>query len=55
MAALDTTRGVPCAILIRKGNPQLQTAINRALADLKADGSYARISEKFFGKNDVSR
>ncbi len=36
-------------VLIRKGNPELQQAINQALADIKADGTYKQISEKYFG------
>lgn len=36
-------------MLIRKGNPELQQAINQALADIKADGTYKQISEKYFG------
>jgi cystine transport system substrate-binding protein len=54
IAAIDASNSAPSAVLIRKGNPQLQAAINKALADLKIDGSYARISEKYFGK-DVSQ
>ncbi|WP_258002139.1 amino acid ABC transporter substrate-binding protein [Burkholderia sp. WAC0059] len=41
-------------VLIRKGNPDLQAAIDKALADIKADGTYGKISYKYFGK-DVSR
>lgn len=41
-------------VLIRKGNPELLQAINEALADIKADGTYAEISEKYFGA-DVSQ
>jgi cystine transport system substrate-binding protein len=40
--------------IIRKGEPELLAAINNALAALKADGTYLRISEKYFGE-DVSR
>lgn len=36
-------------VLIRKNNPELQAAINKALADLKADGTYRKISEQYFG------
>ena len=39
------------AVLIRKGNPQLRAALNKALADLRKDGTYARISQKYFGKD----
>jgi len=40
-------------VIIRKGNPELLGAIDKALADLKADGTYLRISSKYFGE-DVS-
>lgn len=40
-------------VIIRKGNPELLSAINRALAQAKADGTYLRISHKYFGE-DVS-
>lgn len=36
-------------VLLRKGNPELQAAINKALSDIKADGTYKRLSEKYFG------
>ena len=32
------------AIPFRKGNPKFKQAIDKALADMKADGSYAKIS-----------
>jgi len=41
-------------ILVRKGETQLLAALNQALADLKADGTYAKISQKYFGA-DVSK
>ena len=41
--------GIPFA----KGNPKFKAAINQALASLKADGSFARISNKWF-ERDVS-
>ena len=40
--------------MIRKGNPELVAAINKALADIKADGTYQKISLKYFGE-DVSK
>jgi cystine transport system substrate-binding protein len=40
-------------VLVRKGNADLVAAINKALADIKADGTYKKISEKYFG-TDVS-
>jgi len=36
-------------VLIRKNNPELREAINKALADIKADGTYKKISEQYFG------
>jgi cystine transport system substrate-binding protein len=36
-------------VLLRKGNPELTAAINKALADIKADGTYKKISEQYFG------
>ncbi|MDN0082286.1 amino acid ABC transporter substrate-binding protein [Crenobacter sp. SG2305] len=41
-------------VIIRKGNPELQAAINQALANIKADGTYLKISRKYFGE-DVSQ
>jgi L-cystine transport system substrate-binding protein len=41
-------------VIVRKGNPDLVAAINKALADLKADGTYLKISQKYFGE-DISR
>ena len=41
-------------IIIRKGEPELLEAINKALADIKADGTYEKISDKYFGQ-DVSK
>lgn len=41
-------------IIVRKGDPELVEAINKALADIKADGTYLKISEKYFGQ-DVSQ
>ncbi|QOV64392.1 amino acid ABC transporter substrate-binding protein [Kosakonia pseudosacchari] len=41
-------------VLFRKGNPQLKAAIDKALEEIKADGTYQRISQKYFGA-DVSK
>lgn len=37
-----------------KGNPKFKAAIDKALADLQADGSFAKISNKWFDR-DVSK
>jgi cystine transport system substrate-binding protein len=41
-------------VLLAKNKPELLDAINKALADIKADGTYATISQKYFGE-DVSQ
>ena len=41
-------------VIIRKGEPELLAAINEALAEIRADGTYKEISEKYFG-TDVSQ
>lgn len=42
------------AIPFRKGNPKFKAAIDKALDDMKADGSYAKISTRWF-ERDVSK
>ena len=41
-------------ILLKKGSPELVAAINKALDEIKADGTYSKISTRFFGV-DVSK
>lgn len=41
-------------VLIRKGSPELLAAINKALDEMKADGTYLAIAKKYFGQ-DVSK
>lgn len=41
-------------VLIRKDNAALQQAINNALASIKSDGTYQKISNTYFG-TDVSK
>lgn len=41
-------------IIVQKGNPELVAEIDRALEAIRADGTYAAISEKYFGA-DVSQ
>jgi L-cystine transport system substrate-binding protein len=40
-------------VILAKGKPELLAAINEALEAIRADGTYAEISEKYFGE-DVS-
>lgn len=42
------------AMMFNKGNAELVQAVNKALADMKADGAYLKISNKWFG-TDVSK
>lgn len=51
-AEMDTKAEV--GILFNKGNQELVDAVNQALADMKADGTYLSISQKWFGE-DVSK
>ncbi|BDG19353.1 amino acid ABC transporter substrate-binding protein [Thermus thermophilus] len=39
------------AMAVAKGNKGLLDALNRALAELMQDGTYARISQKWFGED----
>ncbi|MDI7862091.1 amino acid ABC transporter substrate-binding protein [Rhizobiaceae bacterium n13] len=41
-------------IIVRKGDAELVAAINKALEEIKADGTYQKISDKYFGQ-DVSK
>lgn len=50
----DYNNAEQSAVLFRKGNKELVDAVNKALADMKADGTYLKISQKWFG-TDVSK
>lgn len=39
---------------VKKGNTKLLAAINKALADAKADGTYKKLYEKWIGPYDAS-
>lgn len=41
-------------VIVRKGDDDLVASINKALADIKSDGTYKTISDKYFGQ-DVSK
>lgn len=41
-------------VLLRKGEEDLLTEINKALEQIKTDGTYSKLSEKYFGA-DVSK
>ncbi|MFL0267122.1 amino acid ABC transporter substrate-binding protein [Candidatus Clostridium radicumherbarum] len=50
----DYNNAEQSAVLFNKGNKELVDAVNKALADMKADGTYLKISNKWFG-TDVSK
>ena len=41
-------------LAFRKGSPELIEAVNKALKDMQADGTFLKISQKWFGE-DVSK
>lgn len=50
----EVSNGSQSAALFLKGNDELVQAVNEALTDMKNDGTYLNISEKYFGA-DVSK
>jgi polar amino acid transport system substrate-binding protein len=43
------TESVGAGIAIRKGNPKLHAAMQKALDDLQADGTYLKIAKEWVG------
>ena len=39
------------AIAVRKGNDELREKLNKALAEIRADGTYEKINAKYFPFN----
>ncbi|XAS68349.1 amino acid ABC transporter substrate-binding protein [Micrococcaceae bacterium Sec5.7] len=52
--AAETTEKSESAFAFRKGSTELSTAVDKALADLRADGTLAKIADKYFG-TDVTK
>ncbi|MEE2523217.1 amino acid ABC transporter substrate-binding protein [Pseudarthrobacter sp. J75] len=52
--AAETTEKTESAFTFRKGSTELVAAVDKALADLAADGTLAGISEEYFGA-DVTK
>lgn len=50
----ETAEGSSSAVMLNKNNVELVDAINQALVDMKKDGTYLNISQKYFGA-DVSK
>lgn len=50
----ETSDASQSGFLFNKNNKELVDAVNKALADIKSDGTYLKISEKYFGA-DVSK
>jgi len=53
IVATETSGATPseAGVVIRKDNPELLSAIDKALADIKANGTYSDISKKYFGQD----
>lgn len=45
----------PIGIAVRKDDPELKAAMEKAVADLKADGTYAKISKTWFGDHELGK
>ncbi|MBB6404383.1 cystine transport system substrate-binding protein [Arthrobacter sp. AZCC_0090] len=52
--AAETSDKTQSALVFRKGSTELKAAVDKALADLQADGTLAKISQKYFGA-DVTK
>ncbi|WP_082778921.1 transporter substrate-binding domain-containing protein [Burkholderia sp. PAMC 28687] len=53
IAAISNSAGSEYSgVVIPKGNPPLLAAIDKALANIRADGTYTQISQKYFGKKE---
>lgn len=52
--AAETTDKTQSALVFRKGSAELKAAVDKALTDLQADGTLAKISQKYFGA-DVTK
>lgn len=50
----EIAEGSHSAAVFLKGNDELVQAVNEALTAMKSDGTYLKISEKYFG-TDVSK
>ena len=50
----DAFSRLESGVALRKGEPELLDAINKAIDKLKADGTLAKLSEKYFGA-DVTK
>lgn len=46
---------MPSGFMFRKDEPALQKAVNRALQSMIKDGTYAKISQKYFGTNVLNK
>ncbi len=49
MLAGEAFSRLESGVALRKGEPELLAAIDKALAALKADGTLARLSTQYFG------
>ena len=45
----EPTKSPGTVLGVKKGNKELQDAVNKALKELKEDGTYQKIYDKWFG------
>lgn len=46
----EVPTGEQYGVVVSKDNPELTKALNKALAEIKADGSYQKLLDKYFGE-----
>jgi polar amino acid transport system substrate-binding protein len=49
----ENTEAEPMAIALKKGNDELTKAIDKAVDEIYADGSYKTIADKYFGEGNT--
>ena len=52
--AVDGLKKYPAAITVQRNQPELKAAIQKALDEIKADGTYAKLMDKWIGF-DISK
>ncbi|CDF26785.1 putative uncharacterized protein [Dialister sp. CAG:588] len=49
----EAKQGAPLVFAMNKNNEQLQQDVNKAMKELKANGTYDKIYQKWFGSSEV--
>ncbi len=47
------TQAAKTAVLLRKNDTELKTAVDNAITEIKADGTYQRIWDKYFAEGNA--